>query len=49
MGELHCVNHHHVAEGTEADEEEDAAVQFEVDAESDELAHEFPKKLSAPQ
>lgn len=33
VGELHCVNHHHVAEGTEADEEEDAAVQFEVDAE----------------
>lgn len=46
--ELHHVNHHHVAEGTEAGEEEDAAVQFEVETKADELAHEFPKNRVLP-
>lgn len=33
----------HVAEGAEAGEEEDAAIQVEVEAKADELAHEFTK------
>lgn len=48
MEELSCVNHHHVVEGAEAGEEEDAAVQFEVEAEADELAHEFTKNGVLP-
>lgn len=39
MEELHRVDNHRVAEGAEAGEEEDAAVQVEVEAEADELAH----------
>lgn len=42
------MNHHHVVEGAEAGEEEDAAVQFEVEAEADELAHEFTKNGVLP-
>lgn len=42
------MNHPHVAEGTEAGEEEDAAVQFEVEAKADDLAHEFIKNQVLP-
>lgn len=48
MEELHRVNHHHVLEGAEAGEGEDAAVQFEVKDTADELAHEFTKGRVLP-
>lgn len=48
MEELHRVGNHHVAEGAEAGEEEDAAVQVEVEAKADELAHEFTKEPVIP-
>ena len=48
MEELHRVDNHHIAEDAEAGEEEDAAVQVEVEAEADELAHEFAKDPVLP-
>lgn len=46
--ELRGVNNHRVAEGTEAGEEEDAAVLFEVEVKADELAHKFTKNGVLP-
>lgn len=46
--ELHRVDNHHEEEGNEAGEEKDAAVQVEVEAEADDLAHEFAKDPVLP-
>lgn len=48
MEEPHRMDNHHVAQGTEAGEEEDAAVQVEMEAKADELAHEFTKDPVLP-
>jgi len=48
MEKLHRVDNHHVAEGTEASEEEDAAVQVEVEAKTNELAQESSKDPVLP-
>lgn len=48
MEELGGVNNHHVAEGAEAGEEDDTAVQFEVEVKADELAHKFTKNAVLP-
>lgn len=47
-GRTYGVDNHHVAEGTEAGEEEDAAVLFEVEVKADELAHKFTKNGVLP-